>query len=378
MSDLLTILSDDFVDSGLIFELIPNEVLHIIAFFLGSDIASVFAWSRTSKKYMQCLTIFLCDKTFHCIHVNAILEYHPDLLEWLISTEEVASASLWISEISTNPSYRPWNCDNSNLQLTEAAAKAAANVTNTNKMEKIMRILEYLRVNNATWSKYVYTLVVENDHALEWLVENRIACEIKDLEIIEDDDDDDETWITLPEYPINCETLLAAIRKKNLNSARILHEIKRYYQDPDGGTFTRAAAKSGCLKMLQYLVEAGYETYLGDCTHFAIMKGFLDILQYTIKMGVENKPAWCQYAAGCGQLEILQYLHENGFKWNSKTFMSAAAYGDLHILGYLYENQCPWDTTACLVASEYKNDDVLQWLHDRGCPCSEENCKFCT
>ena len=144
------------------------------------------------------------------------------------------------------------------------------------------------------------------------------------------------------------------------------------------------ATQKGRLDILQYAHESagcGIPAYM---TLVAAQCGRVEMLQYIHRNATTTggDMCWdervCAAAAKNGCLEVLQYAHENGCAWDERVCMSATERADLIMLRYAHENGCPWGPDVCVRAARDGNLGILKYAHTNGCPLSEDICKWAT
>ncbi len=137
------------------------------------------------------------------------------------------------------------------------------------------------------------------------------------------------------------------------NGADIKRDDDLYHY---GDTCLHHAAEGGNIKIIQYLLDHGFDVNTKSITgalaiHHASFNGYLEVIKYFISVGVDinakNRYGWSNLhlASQSGKLEIVKYFVENGVHdINDQTddgttlLMVATAYTLLNILQYLVEN----------------------------------------
>lgn len=185
-------------------------------------------------------------------------------------------------------------------------------------------------------------------------------------------------------YELACEGNLESLKKRVEEGANI------HATTYGGKTVLHAAAKSGNLDLVQYLVDRGADD--SDCTalKYAVWAENLELVQYFVEKGTDvytppydNRPTFLECAAWIGNLELVQYLVEKGLDIHAQTrdgktvLHFAAASGNFKMVQYLVEKGADVHTksrdgetvlhhTICRSFMLYHNSELVQYLVERG------------
>jgi hypothetical protein len=141
-----------------------------------------------------------------------------------------------------------------------------------------------------------------------------------------------------------------------------------------GRDFCKNAAKNGHLLALEWLRMSNssefFSNYSFEIPYIAIKNGHLNILIWWTKCNefpsLDKKMS--AYAAKSGCLKTLQWLRENRCPWDEKTCKCAAKEGHFEILKWARENNCPWDWKTTYYSKLYGHNDIYNWVVKNGCP----------
>jgi len=238
-------------------------------------------------------------------------------------------------------------------------------------------VLQWLRENGCPWSKYSGDGVVKKGDLewLQWLRKNHYplhddfsiatAAQQGHLHIL-------QWWNTvgLTEQLWNLIFDLAA-HARHVHILQWVHSLGCPVRVEQGTVTVLAYFEH--LVVLQWLQGNGYAP---KCTVWqnAIQTGNLVLLHW---LGHQSKPfdtaTFCMAAARQGCLEVLQWLRTQHppCPWDEKVCMEAARQGHLEVLQWLRAQHppCPWNKTICTAAVHQGHLDVLQWLRAQHPPC---------
>ena len=156
-------------------------------------------------------------------------------------------------------------------------------------------------------------------------------------------------------------------------------EILRWLMEEKGwepNMYTgRRAGRGGSVKVLEYLVDRGYEFDREVCNGAAI-GGHLEALKFL--RGLDPPCPWdewdyCTQAAEGGHLDVLKWFRSQNppCPWTERTCAEAARKGHLDVLVWLraQEPPCPWGEWTCNAAAEAGHLEVLKWARSQNPPC---------
>ena len=170
-----------------------------------------------------------------------------------------------------------------------------------------------------------------------------------------------------------------AIFQGSVEILRWLMEDKGWETNEDTG---RWAGRGGSVKVLEYLLERGYDFGGGVCRG-AAQGGHLEALKFL--RGLDPPCPWdgwtCNFAAEEGHLEVLKWLRSQDppCPWDERTCLGAAEEGHLEVLKWARSQDppCPWDEWTCALAAKGGHLEVLKWARseDPPCPWSRSECR---
>lgn len=125
------------------------------------------------------------------------------------------------------------------------------------------------------------------------------------------------------------------------------------------------AAGSGCLEIIEYAEENGFELDWYSIGVYATRYERLNILKH---IPVQELQFWSELTAASasqGNLEFLKYMHNIGCAWDNRVCELAASSGVLDCLAYAHEHGALWGD-ACTDAMAYGKLDCMIYAHEHG------------
>ncbi len=179
-------------------------------------------------------------------------------------------------------------------------------------------------------------------------------------------------WAQQTNFKIRPSTVKAAAANARIN---VLHYLK--YRCDKHFSACYAAAESGHLQTLQWLISNDWPLEVEILYNAAAIGGHLHILQWLLETYNEplRETELCTDAARNGHLHILQWLRdasihrEDVCAWDYETTSAAADGGHLHILQWLRDASihgddiCPWDSDIYDWAAEGGHSDIVTWIY---------------
>lgn len=162
--------------------------------------------------------------------------------------------------------------------------------------------------------------------------------------------------------PVNDYAAMAAIKNGHLECIKYLH---RATDARDHKSVLRAAA-NGHVHIMQWLNEFMVDTYSWN---YAARYGQLEMLKWLKSVDYPNTVYGANitgYAAASGCIDVLEYLIECNFQVGIFTMYQACIHGNLEVVKWLHLHNCPRYTSALWSAKVYDRMEVVDWLENNG------------
>ncbi len=128
------------------------------------------------------------------------------------------------------------------------------------------------------------------------------------------------------------------------------------------------AVHEGHIDFVKYLYENNYQFDLNACCEKAANRGFKDILNYGISLGYKPTYKTIACAANGNSIDMMKYLFEMNIKFDIEIFRAATYNCRTLAISYLRENGYEWDESVTDFAIESNQFNMFMWLIHKGCP----------
>ena len=129
----------------------------------------------------------------------------------------------------------------------------------------------------------------------------------------------------------------------------------------------------GKLELLRELYGLDASIFDHSTKDAAARHGCIEVLEWLAEMGIESEFV-ANEAAKYGQVEALKWLHERGSILSAEVCISAACGGKLEALRYAHSNGAPLDDMVCYYAARGGHREILRYAHSNGCSWVAEMC----
>jgi hypothetical protein len=167
--------------------------------------------------------------------------------------------------------------------------------------------------------------------------------------------------------PKPCELTYFAARSGNVAMLNWLW-AGSWYEPGDDKLACAGAARAGNLALLQLLHTGGCDWDSEDTARDAASSGSLETVKWLRQQqGIEINAGVMAAAARMGQIAMCEHLRSIGCEWGTSACEDAAIYGEINMLRWLRQNGCPWTVrTVCMHAAYNGCTEILDYVVEQG------------